>query len=48
MHISPFWNEESARLYRAIFPQMTRSLPDEEAAQLRFAFEAEMERLKAA
>ena len=42
------WDEESARLYRAIFPQMTRSLPDEEAAQLRFEFEAEMERLEAA
>ena len=42
------WDEESARLYRAIFPQMTLSLPDEEAAQLRFEFEAEMERLEAA
>ncbi|HUG81422.1 MAG TPA: hypothetical protein VML01_07150 [Bryobacterales bacterium] len=42
------WDEESARFYRAIFPQMTRSLPDEEAAQLRFEFEAEMERLEAA
>lgn len=42
------WDEESARLYRAIFPQMTRSLPEEEAARLRLEFEAEMERLKAA
>jgi hypothetical protein len=42
------WDQESTRLYRAIFPQMTLSLPDEEAAQLRFAFEAEMERLEAA
>ena len=42
------WDEESAQLYRAIFPQMTQSLPDEEAAQLRFEFEAEMKRLKAA
>ena len=42
------WDEENARFYRAIFPQMTRSLPEEEAAQLRFAFEAEMERLDAA
>jgi hypothetical protein len=35
-------------LYRTIFPQMTLWLPEEEAAQLRFEFEAEMERLKAA
>jgi hypothetical protein len=42
------WETARTSLYRAIFPQMTRSLPDEEAAQLRFAFEAEMERLKAA
>jgi hypothetical protein len=37
-----------ASLYRTIFPQMTLWLPDEEAAQLRFEFETEMERLKAA
>ena len=37
-----------ANLYRTIFPQMTLWLPEEEAAQLRFEFEAEMERLKAA
>ena len=42
------WDEESARLYRAIFPQMTLALPEEEAAQLRFEFEAEMEQLEAA
>jgi hypothetical protein len=42
------WDEESARLYRAIFPQMTLSLPDEEAAQLRFEFETELARLDAA
>jgi hypothetical protein len=35
-------------LYRTIFPQMTGCLPDEEAAQLRFAFMSELERLKAA
>ena len=39
---------ERASLYRTIFPQMTLWLPEEEAAQLRFEFEAEMERLKAA
>jgi hypothetical protein len=42
------WDEESARLYRVIFPQMTQSLPDEEAAQLRFEFETELARLDAA
>jgi hypothetical protein len=42
------WDHESVRLYRTIFPQMTLSLPEEEAAQLRFEFEAELERLKAA
>jgi len=37
-----------ASLYRTIFPQMTLWLPEDEAAQLRFAFETEMERLEAA
>jgi len=37
-----------ASLYRTIFPQMTLWLPEEEGAQLRFEFEAEMERLLAA
>jgi hypothetical protein len=31
-------------LYRTIFPQMTLWLPEDEAAQLRFEFEAEMAR----
>ena len=35
-------------LYRTIFPQMTNWLPEEEAAQLRFAFDTEMARLEAA
>jgi hypothetical protein len=42
------WEPRKASLYRTIFPHMTLWLPDEEAAQLRFEFEAEMERLKAA
>jgi hypothetical protein len=42
------WEPERLRLYRTIFPQMTRWLPDEEAGQLRFAFDEEMARLKAA
>lgn len=35
-------------LYRTIFPQMTNCLPEDEGVQLRFEFEAEIERLKAA
>lgn len=42
------WDEKRATLYRTIFPQMTNALPEEEGAQLRFEFVAEMERLKAA
>lgn len=42
------WDDDSVRLYRKIVPQMVRWLPDEEAAQLKFEFEAEMERLRAA
>jgi hypothetical protein len=42
------WDNSRARLYRKIVPQMALWLPEEEAAQLRFEFETEMERLKAA
>jgi hypothetical protein len=42
------WDSSRVSLYRTIFPQMTLWLPDEEAAQLRFEFEAELTRLKAA
>ena len=42
------WAPTRVSLYRTIFPQMTLWLPDEEAAQLRFEFEAELTRLKAA
>lgn len=42
------WDADRTALYRAIFPQMTNCLPEEEAAQLRFDFEAELARLKAA
>ena len=42
------WDRARTSLYRTIFPQMTLWLPDEEAAQLRFDFEAEMARLEAA
>ncbi len=42
------WNRAEVRLYRTIVPQMTLWLPDEEAAQWRFMFESELERLEAA
>ena len=42
------WDEKRIALYRTIFPQMTNWLPEEEGAQLRFEFDTEMERLKAA
>jgi hypothetical protein len=42
------WEPTKVRLYRTIFPQMSLWLPEEEGAQLCFAFEAELERLKAA
>ena len=42
------WEPTRVSLYRTIFPQMTNWLPEDEAAQLRFAFETEMARLKAA
>jgi len=42
------WEPARLSLYRTIFPQMTLWLPEDEATQLCFAFDAEMERLKAA
>lgn len=42
------WQPIQLSLYRTIFPQMTNWLPDDEARQLRFEFEAELERLQAA
>ena len=42
------WDARRVRLYRTIFPQMATWLPDEEASQLRFDFEAELARLEAA
>ena len=42
------WDHRKTGLYQLIFPQMTRCLPEEEAAQLRFEFETEMARLEAA
>ena len=42
------WDDDRTALYRTIFPQMTNCLPEYEGAQLRFDFEAELARLKAA
>lgn len=42
------WDDSRVALYRTIFPQMTNCLPEEEGAQLRFAFMQELARLKAA
>ena len=42
------WEPTRVSLYSTIFPQMTLWLPEEEGTQLRFEFEEEMERLKAA
>lgn len=42
------WDATRVSLYRTIFPQMTLWLPEEEAAQLRFEFDTEMERLQVA
>lgn len=42
------WESTTVSLYRTIFPQMSLFLPEEEGAQLRFEFEAELARLEAA
>lgn len=42
------WEPTTVSLYRTIVPQMASFLPEEEAAQLRFEFDAEMARLEKA
>jgi len=42
------WDARHTLYWRTVFPQMTNWLPDEEAAQLRLAFETEIRRLEAA
>lgn len=42
------WPPLTARLYRGLFPQLSFWLPEDESTQLRFEFEAELERLQAA
>ena len=41
------WEPTRVSLYRTIFPQMTLWLPEDEGAQLRLAFDAELARLEA-
>jgi hypothetical protein len=42
------WDRDQLLVYRTIFPQMAGWLPEEEGAQLRFEFDTELVRLKAA
>jgi hypothetical protein len=42
------WDSGRVSLYRTIVPQLTLLLPEDEGAQLRLDFEAEMTRLQAA
>jgi len=44
----PPWNERTTRMYQVIFPQMANWLPEDEAHQLRFEFESELQRLSRA
>jgi hypothetical protein len=41
------WDERTYRYNKVVFPQMSRWLPDEEAAQLCFEFSQEIERIEA-
>ena len=42
------WTERDARMWQTVFPNMAKWLPPEEAEQLRFEFEKEMQRLSRA
>ena len=39
------WPERDARMWQTVFPNMAKWLPSEEAKQLCFSFEQEMQRL---
>ena len=39
------WSERDLRMWQMVFPNMAKWLPEEEAAQLRFEFDQEIERL---
>ena len=40
------WDERTYRYNKVVFPQMSRWLPEEEAAQLCFEFACEIERIE--
>lgn len=40
------WDERTYRYNKVVFPQMSRWLPEEEAAQLCFEFSREIERIE--
>jgi hypothetical protein len=42
------WSREDTRYHQTVFPQMSRWLPEDEAAQLCFEFDTELKRLLAA
>lgn len=42
------WKPKEVAYWKIVFPQMTNWLPEDEAAQLRFAFMEELRRLEAA
>lgn len=42
------WSHEDLRYHQTVFPQMSRWLPEDEAAQMCFEFNEELKRLKAA
>jgi len=42
------WSDRDARMWQAVFPQMTNWLPKDEAIQLRLEFAQEMDRLRRA
>ena len=42
------WKPKEVAYWKTVFPQMTNWLPEEEAAQMRFAFMEELRRLEAA
>jgi hypothetical protein len=42
------WSDKDARMWQTVFPNMAKWLPEDEAAQLRFEFAQEIERLRQA
>lgn len=42
------WSGRDVRMWQTVFPNMTKWLPEDEAAQLRFKFDQEIERLSRA